>query len=163
VVQADDHVAGADAGTRGGRIVHRRDNLDEAVLDAHFHAEAAELTSGAFLQAVVVIGSQIGGVWVDAGQHALDGVFQQGAVVDLFHIGAADLVQHLGEDAHLVDGQGQVTRRAGRDFARQNGFNGRQWRGAVDPNACRYGGQVLCRMESGTAKGEAEDKNGKGT
>src|SRR5262249_38254032 len=45
-VELGDHVVRLDAGARGGRVVDRRDALDQAVLHGDLHAEPAELAVG---------------------------------------------------------------------------------------------------------------------
>ncbi len=46
-------------------------------------------------------------------EHALDGVLQERAVVDLLDVALADLVEDVGEGAQLVEGQAPVVRLQG--------------------------------------------------
>src|SRR5690606_19489637 len=87
----------------GGRVVQRRDHGDEAVFHGDFHADAAEFTAGGDLQVVEFIRGQVGGMRVQVEQHAANGGFQQGAVVDFLDVGAADALHHLGEHAQFGD------------------------------------------------------------
>ena len=49
VVDADDQIAGLDAGLLGRGVVDGRNHFDEAVFHAHLDAQAAEFAGGAFL------------------------------------------------------------------------------------------------------------------
>ena len=56
----------------GGRVVDRRDHLDEAVFLRHFDADAAELALGGDLHVAIGFGVHIAGMGIEAGDHALD-------------------------------------------------------------------------------------------
>src|SRR5687767_3123137 len=43
-----------------------------------------------------------------AGKHALDGIFEQGFVVNGFNIGIANLIEHLSKDADFIKWQRQI-------------------------------------------------------
>src|SRR5690606_8082229 len=45
-VELDDEVVGEDAGARGGRVVDRGNDLDDALFHRHLDAEATELPGG---------------------------------------------------------------------------------------------------------------------
>ncbi len=105
IIDLDDQIPRLDAGPRGGGIVDRRDDLDEAVLLPHFQPQTAELAGGGVLQALEGLGFEVGRVRIKPFEHAADGIFQQGGVVHLLHIGGPDPLQHLGEGPQLVQGQ----------------------------------------------------------
>ena len=55
-----------------GRVVDRRDHLDEAVLHRHLDPEPAELAAGLHLHVVEVLRVQIVRMRIERGQHAVD-------------------------------------------------------------------------------------------
>ena len=57
VVELGDDVVGHDAGLGGGRVVDRRDDLDQAVFHGDFDAEPAELAAGLHLHVAEAFGS----------------------------------------------------------------------------------------------------------
>ena len=57
-------------------------DLDEAVFHADFDAQAAELALGADLQVLEGVGVEIGGVRIEVGEHAGDGIGDELLVVD---------------------------------------------------------------------------------
>ena len=73
-VELDDEVARLDTGAIGGRVLDRGDDLDEAVLHADLDAEATEFTLRRNLQILEGVGVQIGGMRIEIGQHAADGM-----------------------------------------------------------------------------------------
>jgi hypothetical protein len=110
VVELDDEVAGLDPGARRRRVVYGRDHLDESILHAHFDAEAAELALGADLQLLERFLVQVGGVRIEAGQHAVDGLGDELLVLDRLDIVALDPAEDLGEGAQLFYRQRQGRR-----------------------------------------------------
>ena len=105
VVQLDDQVAAFNAGLEGRRILDRRDHLDEAVFHADLDAEAAEFALRADLQFLEGIGVEIGGMRIEAGEHAVDGFGDELLVVHRLDIVALDLAEDLGEGAQVIDRQ----------------------------------------------------------
>ena len=68
VVELDDQVAGLDAGAERGRVLDRRDDLDEAVFHADLDAEAAEPALRADLQLLEGFLVEVGRMRVEAGR-----------------------------------------------------------------------------------------------
>ncbi len=99
--------------------------------EVHLDAEAAELPGGALLQVLEVFRGEVDRVRVQAHQHALDGVFEQRAVVYLFHVTHADLVVHVGERAQLVQWQASRFFHRGLGYGRAQRQRGGSTRQAV--------------------------------
>ena len=106
LVQANDQVPRLDARLLRRRVVYGGDDLDEAVLHAHFDAQAAELAGGAFLQRQISLLVQVGRMGIQPLQQTLDGAFQQVGVSQFFHIVLFDLGEHFREGSDLIDRQG---------------------------------------------------------
>ncbi len=77
VVDLDDQVTGLDAGAKRGRVLDRRNDLDDAVFDADLDAQAAELALGRDLQFLVRIGVEKVRVRVQPVDHAVDGFLDE--------------------------------------------------------------------------------------
>src|SRR5471032_753133 len=60
-VDLDDKVTGFDARFGGRGVIDGRDDLDHAVLDTDFDAQAAEFAAGAFLKLLEIFRAQVGG------------------------------------------------------------------------------------------------------
>ncbi len=88
-----------------GRVLDRRDHLDEAVFHADLDAQAAELALGADLQLAERLGVEIGRVRVEAGEHAVDRLGDELLVLDRLDVVGLDRAEHLGERAQLLDRQ----------------------------------------------------------
>ena len=72
IVDLGDHVAGHDAGFGGGRVVDRRDHLDEAVLHRDLDAEPAELAVGGLLHVAPALLVHVARMRIERGDHAVD-------------------------------------------------------------------------------------------
>ena len=107
LVDLDDQVAGLDAGAKRGRILDRRDDLDEAVFHADLDAQAAELALRRYLQFLVGIGVEEVGVRVQPVDHAVDGFFDQFFICHRFDIVALDATEYGGEQLQILVGNGQ--------------------------------------------------------
>ena len=111
VVEIGDDVVGHDAGLGGGRIVDRRDHLDQAVFHRDLDAETAELAAGLHLHVAEALGVHVARMRIEPGQHAADGGFDQLAVVGLLDIVAAHPLEHVAEQIELAVGvRGRGTR-----------------------------------------------------
>jgi hypothetical protein len=105
VIQLDNEVAALDAGLEGGGVLDGGDHLDEAVLHAHFDAQAAEFALGAHLEFLEGFVVEIGGMGVEAGQHAVDGLGDELLVLDRLDVVTLDLAEDFAEGAQILDGQ----------------------------------------------------------
>ena len=105
-VDLDDQVIGHDAGTRGRRVVDRRDHLDDAVLHRDFDAQPAELAAGLDAHVLELLGVHVARMRIERGQHAVDGGFDHLGLVGLFDIVGADAVEHVAEQVELLVGIG---------------------------------------------------------
>ena len=101
-VDLHDVVVRLDPGARGGRVVDRRDDLDEAVLHGDLDAEAAELAAHLRLQVAKILRIEIARVRIERAQHAVDGGLDELLVVRLLDIVGADTLQHLSEEIELA-------------------------------------------------------------
>ena len=114
-IDVRDVVAGLEAGAPRGRVLHRRNDLHRAVLDADGDPEAAVIAVRGRLQHVEVGRFGVGRMRVERREHAVDRALDQGVVVDLVDI----LRLHPLIDAHerlelLVIGGVRGGERAGR-------------------------------------------------
>ena len=103
-VDMGDEVAGLDAGAVGRGVAGRRDHLDRAVLHGDGQAEAAIIALGGRHQAVEPALVQIGGMRIEAVEHAVDRAADQGRVVDLVDIFRLHPLQHGHERVDLAIG-----------------------------------------------------------
>ena len=101
VVQVRDEITGQQSSLRGGGIVDRRDHLYDAVLHRHLDAEAAEFAAGLHLHVLEILRIKISRVWVERGQHAVDGTLDQSRILGLFDIIRAHALQHVAEQIQL--------------------------------------------------------------
>ena len=69
VVELGDEIVGEDAGLRGGGVVDRRHDLDQAVFHRHFDAEAAELAARLHLHVAEALGVHVARMRIEAGEH----------------------------------------------------------------------------------------------
>ena len=76
-VDLRDDVVGENPGTRGRRVVDRRDDLHEAVFHRHLDAEAAEFAAGLHLHVTEALGVHVARMRIERGQHAVDGRFDE--------------------------------------------------------------------------------------
>src|SRR5690606_8717791 len=111
VVDLDDEVARQDACARGGGVFEGRDDFDETVFGADLDAQAAEFALGAGLHVAERVGIQVGGVRVQVGHHAGNGIVDQGLVVDRLDIVVLDGGKHIAELPELIQRQGAATLR----------------------------------------------------
>ena len=96
-VDVGHEVAGLDPCLRGGRVVDRRDDLDQAVLHRDLDAESAELALGLDLHVPIFFGVQIARMRVERGEHAVDGRLYQLLVADLLDIFGANPLVDVAE------------------------------------------------------------------
>ena len=121
VVDLDDEVARLDARAERRRVLDRGNDLDDAVFDADFDAEAAELALGRDLQFLERIGVEKVGMRVEAVHHAVDGFADQLVVRHRLDVVALDPSEHGGEELQVFvgDRQAGVTLRQGREIEAQ--------------------------------------------
>ena len=104
-VQRGDDVARLDAGARRGRVVDRRDDLDDALVLVDLDPQTAEFAPGLDLHVLERLGVHIGTVRIEPGEHAVDGVLDQVLVVDRIDIFRAhplhDVAEHLQHLIHV--------------------------------------------------------------
>jgi hypothetical protein len=104
-IELEDQIACFDACPIGWRVLNRRDDLDQAIFHTHFDAQAAEFALGADLQILECIGIEIGGVGVEVGQHAGDGIGDHFFVINRLDIALLDGAVDLGKGAQILDRQ----------------------------------------------------------
>ena len=120
-VHMGDEVARLDARLRGGRVVDRRDDLDEPVFLPDLDPQAAKGAARLGLQVLVVGGGDKTRMRVERGQHPVDRGLDQGLVVHLFDILAADLFKDAAEQVELLVKRGVLRAAAIRRFLRDQG------------------------------------------
>jgi hypothetical protein len=76
-IDALDRVARSNSGARGRRIVDRCDHLDASAIARELRADAAEFTARVRGELAILLHVHIGGVRVEAGHHALQGIFHE--------------------------------------------------------------------------------------
>ena len=94
---------GLDPGARRGRVVDRRDDLDEAVFHADFDAEPAELALRPDLQFAERLLVEIRRMRIESRQHAVDRFGDELLVLDRLDVVALDAAEDFGERAQLFD------------------------------------------------------------
>ena len=108
VVDLDDEVAGLDAGAEGRRVLDRRDDADEAVLDADLDAQAAEVALGGDLQLLERVGVEEVGVRVEPAHHPVDRFLDQLLVGDRLDVVALDLAEDGRQELQVLVGNRQL-------------------------------------------------------
>ena len=97
-----------DAGPKGRRVFHGCNDGQDTVAHANDNAQPAEFTLCAGLQFLETFRIQIGGVGVEAAQHAVDRFGHEFLVAYRFYIIALDASEHLGKGAHFLERQGRL-------------------------------------------------------
>ena len=105
VVDARDEVARTDAGAERGRVLDRRDDLDEPIFRRDLDAETREAALRLLLQFLVVGLVEIRRVRIEARHHALDRGGEKLLVVDRRYVFMLDLPEYFGEEPQLVEWQ----------------------------------------------------------
>jgi len=82
----------------------RADHLDEAVVLGNLDAQTAELALGLHLHVAEGFRVHVGGVGVEAGEHAVDRVLDQVLVVDRVDVVAMHPLQHVAEQGQQAVG-----------------------------------------------------------
>ena len=108
VVDLDDEVARLDARAKRRRVVDRGDDLDGAVLDAHFDAEAAELALRRDLKVLVALGVEEIGMRVEPVDHSVDRFLDELLVGHRLDVVALDPAEHRGQELQILVRDGQL-------------------------------------------------------
>ena len=103
-VEREDEVARLHAGALGGGVVDRADDFHQAAVGGDFKAEPAELALGGDLHVAVLFGVHVAAVRVEAGDHAVERVVDQFAVVHGGDVVGADLFEDVAEESEQVVG-----------------------------------------------------------
>ena len=128
-VDGHDLVAGLEAGVLPRRIVEDGDDRDLAVLEAHRHADAAELALRVLLELLKLVGIHVDRVRVSEGlHHAGDGAVHELRLVDIRHVARLDEAFDAEEaddvrDLIAVDAKGKAeagNRQEGREDGRHD-------------------------------------------
>ncbi len=104
VVELGDDVVGHDAGLGRGRIVDRRDDLDQAVFHRDFDAETAEFAARLHLHVAEALRIHVARMRIEPGQHAVDRRFDELGVVGLLDVIGAHALEHVAEQVELPVG-----------------------------------------------------------
>ena len=104
IVDLDDEVAGLDAGAERGRVLDRRHDPDDAVLDADLDPEAAELALRRDLQVLERLGVEEVGMRVEPVHHPVDRFLDQLVVRDRLDVVRLDLAEHRREELQVLVG-----------------------------------------------------------
>ena len=103
-VELRDDVVRHDAGFRGGRLVDRRDDLDEAVFHRDLDAEPAELALGLHLHVAEVLRVHVARMRVEPVEHPVDRLLDQLRIVGLLDVVGAHALEHVAEQIELAVG-----------------------------------------------------------
>ena len=103
-VELRDHVVRHHAGLRGGRLVDRRDDLDEAVFHRDLDAEPAELALGLHLHVAEVLRVHVARMRIEPVEHPVDRLLDQLRIVRLLDVVGADTLEHVAEQIELAVG-----------------------------------------------------------
>ena len=106
-VNAADDVIGQNAGTRGGGVVNRGDDLDEALFLRHFNAKATKLAGGLRLHVGIALGVHVAGMRIQRRQHSIDSCFDELLLIGLFNIVGADFLENVTEQVQVAVGVGR--------------------------------------------------------
>ena len=118
-VEMGDQVAGLQAGAIGGRVVDRRNHLDEAVFHRHLDPEPADLAPALDLHLAEILGVEIARMRIERGQHAVDRGFDQLLVADILDIIGAHPLEDVAEQVEKAVGIRRVRLRGGRNRGAQ--------------------------------------------
>ena len=117
-----DDVVRQDAGLGGGRVVDRRDDLDQAVFHRDFDAETAELAARLHLHVAEALRVHVARMRIEPGEHAVDRLLDQLGVVRLLDVVGADALEHVAEQIELPIGVGGRRLGARAERARARGW-----------------------------------------
>ncbi len=109
-VDAEDQVARFHAGARRGGVVDRADDFDQAAIGGDLKAKAAELALGLHLHVGPLLLVHVRAVGVEAGEHAVQRVLDQVAVLDRLDVVGADLLEYVAEQGQQMVGVRPVGR-----------------------------------------------------
>ena len=101
----------------GGRVVDRRDDLDEAVFLRDLDAETAELALGLGPHVLEALGVKVARMRIERRQHAVDRGLDELLLVGLLDIVGAHLVENVAEQAEMLVGVGAMRRALERQAA----------------------------------------------
>ena len=104
IVDGRDEIARLDASLGGRCIVDRRHHLDQAVFHRDFDAKAAELALGLNLHVGKAFGIHVAGMRVEGGDHALDRVVDQLAILHRADIIGPHAFKRIAEQVELAIG-----------------------------------------------------------
>ena len=106
-VELGDDVVRQDAGLGGGRVVDRRDDLDEAVFHRDLDAEAAELAARLHLHVAEALRVHVARMRIEPVEHAVDRLLDELGVIRLLHVVGAHALEHVAEQIELPVGVGR--------------------------------------------------------
>ena len=135
VVEMGDDVAGHDAGLGGRGVVDRRHHLDQTVLHGDFDAEPAEFPAGLHLHVAEALGVHVARMRIQRIEHAVDGRFDQLAVIRLLDIVGAHALEHVPEQIELPVGVGTGGGTGARAHERKPRLGGEQGEGRAGGRA----------------------------
>ena len=84
-----------------GHVVDGRDHLQNAVLHRDVDAQAAEFAMRLDLLLLELLGAHIARMGIELHQHAVDGVGDQFAVVGLFDVLLANVLEHFAKQFEI--------------------------------------------------------------
>ena len=107
-VNVGDEIGGLYSGLGSRRIVHRCDNLDDAVFHRHFHTKAAEFAPGLSLHLLKTFLVHVAGMRIEGRQHSIQRSFDQLFVCDRIDVIGAHAFQHIRKQRQLLEGIGTI-------------------------------------------------------
>jgi len=105
-VQMRDEIPRLHARAGGRGFINGADDFDVAAFLRHLDPEAAKLAPGLGLHIPEAALIEVGGMRIQAGKHALDGIFNGVPVIDRFHIFGADPLKHIAKQVEQAIGLG---------------------------------------------------------
>ena len=102
VVDLDDQVTRFDARAKRRRVLDRRNDADDAVLDADFDAESAEFTLRGDLQFLEGVCIEEVGMRVEPVHHSVDRFLDQLVVRNRLDVIALDLAEHRRQELQIL-------------------------------------------------------------
>ena len=101
-VDRSDEIPRLDTRFRRGGIVDRRDHFYETVLHRHFQAQPAEFAFCLDFHIGEGLRIHVARVWVEPGDHALDGRRDELAVFDGMNVIRAHTLESIAEEIELL-------------------------------------------------------------
>ena len=104
IIHCDNKIFGLQPRLCGRRVINWRDHFDHALFHSDLNTQSTKAPFCLLLHIAEIFGIKKRGMWVQRGQHAIDGGLNQRFVIHLINIGFAHALKHVAKQAKLAVG-----------------------------------------------------------